>query len=78
MCLQLFKSRFLSARVDVAEISRFSAASAQALLDKLLDGGYISPASYVKRLPAGMLLNREALIEELEAHGSETLSEEVM
>ena len=65
----LFKSGFLSARIDVAEISRYTAASAQSMLDKLLDGGYISPVSYVKRLPSGMLLNRQALIEELEDRG---------
>lgn len=76
--LSLFKSRFLSARVDVAEISRFSAASAQALLDKLLDGGYISPASYVKRIPAGMILNRQALIDELEADYPENMQNEVI
>ena len=64
----LLKSGFLSARIDVAEISKYSAASAQSLLDKLLDGGYISPASYIKRLPSGMLLNRQALIDELEEH----------
>ena len=65
----LLKNGFLSARVDVAEISRYTAASAQSMLDKLLDGGHISPTSYVKRLPSGMLLNRQALIEELEAFG---------
>ena len=65
----LLKSGFLSARVDVAEISRYTAASAQSMLDKLLEGGHISPSSYVKRLPSGMLLNRQALIEELEAFG---------
>ena len=62
----LLKGGFLSARIDVAEISRYSASSAQSMLDKLLDGGYISPASYVKRLPSGMLLNRQTLIDELE------------
>lgn len=66
--LTLLKSGFLSARVDVAEISRFSAASVQSMLDKLLDGGFISPVSYVKRLPSGMLVNRQALIDELTAY----------
>ena len=73
----LLKSGFLSARVDVAEISRYSAASAQSMLDKLLDGGYISPASYVKRLPSGMLLNRQALVDELEAFESKESYEDI-
>ncbi len=65
--LSAIKGGFLSARVDVAEISRYSAASAQNMLDKLLENGHISPAAYVKRLPSGMLMNRQALIDELEA-----------
>ena len=68
--MSLLKGGFLCARVDVAEISRYSAASAQSMLDKLLDNGCISPAAYVKRLPSGMLLNRQSLIEELEASDS--------
>lgn len=64
--LSILKNGFLCARIDVAEISRFSAASAQSMLDKLLDGGYLSPASYIRRLPSGMLMDRQALIDELE------------
>ena len=61
------KKGFLSARIDVSEISRFSAVSAQNMLDKLLDKGYISPSSYVKRLPGGVITNRQNLVEEIEA-----------
>ena len=60
------KRGFLGARIDVAEISRYSAVSAQNMLDKLLENGYISPVSYVKRLPCGTLINRQSLIEEIE------------
>lgn len=56
----------LCARIDVAPVARYSAATAQNMLDKLLEGGHISPASYVKRLPAGIVHDREALIEEIE------------
>ena len=59
------KREFLNARVDVSEVTRYSAASAQAMLDKLLDGGHISPAEYIKRLPSGVITNRTALIEGL-------------
>ncbi|MBQ9085594.1 MAG: hypothetical protein IJY47_00235 [Clostridia bacterium] len=64
--LTRLKKGFLSAHIDVAEITRYSAINVQNMLDKLLDGGYISPASYVKRLPSGALLDRRGLIEELE------------
>ena len=62
------KRGFLSARIDVSEISRYSAISAQNMLDKLLENGFISATSYVKRLPGGVLLNRQSLIEEIEEH----------
>lgn len=62
------KGGFLCARVDVAELSRYSAAGAQNLLDKLLDEGYISPAAYIRRLPSGLLCDRQALLEELDAN----------
>ena len=68
--LSILKKGILSARVDVAEVYRFSAASAQNTLDKLLDKGFISPIGYVKRLPSGMIADRRALIEELEASAS--------
>ncbi|MBQ8330982.1 MAG: hypothetical protein IJX94_00605 [Clostridia bacterium] len=59
------KKGFLCAKIDVAEISRYSASGAQNLLDKLLDEGYISPAAYIRRLPSGLLCDRQALLEEL-------------
>lgn len=60
------KNAFLSARIDVTEITRYSAVNAQNMLDKLLDGGYITPSEYVKRLPSGLLADRHSLIEVLE------------
>ncbi len=59
------KNGFLSARVDVAESVRFGSAGIQNLLDKLLDGGYITPSEYVSRLPAGMICEQQSLIERL-------------
>lgn len=61
----LLKRGLLCARVDVTESTRYSAASLQNLLDKLLDGGYITPSEYVSRLPSGVISSREALIERL-------------
>jgi hypothetical protein len=57
-------------------MARFSAVSAQNMLDKLLDGGHITPAAYVRRLPTGVIRDREALILEMENKEKETKSDE--
>lgn len=62
----VLKNDILCAEAEIAEISRFSASSVQNMLDKLFDGGYISPADYVRRLPLGSLIDRENLLEEIE------------
>ena len=72
----LLKNRILCAKVDVAPMARFSAVSAQNMLDKLLDGGHITPAAYVRRLPTGVIRDREALILEMENKEKETKSDE--
>ncbi len=59
---RLIRDAFFSARVDVAELTRYSAAGTQAMLDKLLDGGHITPAEYLSRLPAGLIPKRDELI----------------
>ncbi|MGM9683116.1 MAG: hypothetical protein ACI3XQ_05920, partial [Eubacteriales bacterium] len=66
----------LRAKIDIAQISRYSAVSVQNMLDKLLDGGYISAAEYVKRLPTGLLIDREALLETLEKDNAKAQEEE--
>ncbi len=75
---ELLKRGFLHARVDVAELSRYTAVGAQNMLDKLLEAGYISPSAYVRRLPSGLICDRQALLEDLAAteenfHESEEL-----
>lgn len=67
---ELLREGFLSAHVDVSEVTRYTAVSVQNLLDKLLDGGYISPSAYVRRLPSGILYDRDSLLEELDAPSS--------
>jgi hypothetical protein len=47
------------------------------MLDKLLDGGHITPAEYIRRLPAGLLMDRQALIEDIEQRQSEYIGKEV-
>lgn len=73
--LSSFKRGFLSARVDVTESTRYTAAGTQNLLDKLLDSGYITPAEYVSRLPAGVIGSRQTLIERLNKEEKETFNE---
>ena len=64
------KSAALCARVDIAEVNSFSAASSQNMLDKLLEGGYITPAEYLRRIPSGLICEREGLIETLTQRNS--------
>ena len=66
------KKGFLSARIDVAEITRFSAIGAQNMLDKLLEAGHITPEAYVRRVPSGLICDRQALLEELTANKEES------
>ena len=63
----LLKKHILSAEIEVCEVSRYSATSVQNMLDKLLDGGYISPEQYVRRLPIGEALDKDELIEAIKA-----------
>jgi hypothetical protein len=62
---EMLRGEAMCARVDVAQVSRFSAAGAQNVLDKLLEGGFITPEAYIKRLPAGVIYDKAALLDEL-------------
>lgn len=69
------KNDIICAEVEVGEISRFSAASAQSILDKLFDGGFISPAEYVRRLPSGSFIDREGFLESISKTANGTFDE---
>ena len=74
----ILKNDILCADVEVSEISRFSAASAQNILDKLFNGGHIPLNEYVKRLPAGTLTNRDELLKSIEKYPkTEEIKEEI-
>ena len=68
---ELLRQGMLSARIDVAQVARYSAVSAQNMLDKLLELGHISPSAYIRRLPAGIVRDREALVLEVEKNQKE-------
>lgn len=66
----LLQNEILSSRVSVQEINRYSAAAAQNLLEQLLAGGYITPAEYLKRIPAGTISDKDELIALLSGDGN--------
>ncbi len=53
----------LEAHVEVGDPAGVSVAANQAVLDKLLDGGFITATEYLERLPEGVVPMREALVE---------------
>ena len=61
----VLKNDILNAEIEVSEVSRFSAASAQSILDKLFDGGHISASDYIKRLPSGTFARRDEFLDEI-------------
>ena len=61
--IRSLKNSLLSARVDVGAGPGFSQAVMLNSLDKLLQGGYITFEQYLKRLPEGIVKDREELIE---------------
>lgn len=54
----------IRAKVEVGETTSYSASTALTILDKLLDGGYISAKQYIEHLPDGFVLDKEMLAEE--------------
>lgn len=61
------RDSLIRARVEVGENTTYSASTALSILDKLLDGGYISAKEYVEHLPEGFVLDREMLAKEGES-----------
>lgn len=64
---KLFPSRMhsalLRAKIDICDSARYSASGTQSVLDRLLDGGHITLAEYLERLPEGLLPDRMTLAE---------------
>ncbi len=67
VCFDLIRSRTLRASVDVLDGSKYSAASVLSLLDKLLDGGYVTAEEYLERIPDGFISQKEELINSIRA-----------
>ncbi len=74
--LSALKNDVLSAEIEVSEMSRFSAAGVQSVLDKLFEGGHISISDYIKRLPSGTFIDRDEFLEELQSREIQSNKEE--
>ena len=61
--MELLCRAMLEAHVEVSDPAGVSVAANQAVLDKLLEGGFITVSEYLERLPEGVVPMREALIE---------------
>ncbi len=66
------RNTLIKATVEISDPDRFSVAFNQTVLDKLLDGGHITFTEYLERLPRGIILNRDKLIEERKLKAMET------
>lgn len=62
----VLKDTMIHAHVEISDPERFSVAYNQIVLDRLLDAGHITFKEYLKRLPAGILIDREGLIARIE------------
>lgn len=65
----LLRSALIRARVEVSEAERYSASATLSMLDKLMDGGYLTVEQYLESLPDGILPQRRELIERIKAEG---------
>lgn len=58
------RASLIRARVEVGEATSYSASTALTILDRLLDGGYISAKEYIEHLPEGFVLDKDMLVKE--------------
>jgi len=72
---KLLRQALLSAKVEVSDADNYSGITTQNLLDKLLDGGYITAKQYVEFLPNGALSKRKEMLSSLD--GNSTVEEKI-
>lgn len=66
--LRKLKMLSLRCRTEVSDRSRFGSSVAMEVLNKLFEAGAISAAEYLKRIPDGIISDREALIDAAESY----------
>jgi len=71
----LLRRTLLRARVEVSTVTGYSSATVQSVLDRLLEGGHITLAQYVARLPDGVMPERQELLDEIAARESAEVNE---
>ncbi len=62
---RLLREELIGTRVDVGSATRYSKASALASLNALLDGGHITLAQYLARVPDGVIPMRDQLLSDI-------------
>lgn len=67
----LLRSSLVRARVEISEAERYSAATTLTMLDKLLEGKFITVEQYLESLPDGILPNRRELLEKVGKGGNQ-------
>ena len=72
----LLRKCLIRARVDVRETAQYSTSTTTALLDKLLDGGYIDANTYLSYLPDGIFPERVAILDSKEVLNHERRDDE--
>jgi hypothetical protein len=65
--LDLLRHCCLRARVEVGNLTQYSASGTQNVLEHLLDGGHITLHQYLEQLPEGVLPMRAVLMEQCQA-----------
>ena len=66
----MLKNDILCAEAQISEMTRYSASGVQNMLDKLLDGGYITASEYVRRLPFGAVSDKDEILDQLKIRES--------
>ena len=75
--LSLLQSGMLHARVEVGNLTQYSASGTQNTLEKLLEGGHITLRQYLEQLPEGILPMRDKLLGEIQNSQKEKGGDEV-
>ena len=58
----LFKHSLIHAHVEVGAVSKYSVIASLSMLDKLLEGGYITFDEYLERIPDNLIVDKKGLM----------------
>lgn len=70
-----FRQELLHATAETGSIDRLTPSATVSLLDRLLDGGFITVRQYLEHLPEGCLTDRNALLQDIDEKGKEQTDE---